>query len=193
MACLLLLLPALSGCGGSSGETASDPRLQLTTPPAVLGALPVEVPPPPAERALREADLPKLRSVVTKWADALSRNDTVAATRFFRLPAIVSLPSTGTVEVRDPIVMSTFNSRLPCGAKVGAVRKQGRYLVSTFVLTDRPGHVCTSPGELVKVGFVFSGRRFSEFWQEADAKRGSMPGPKRRPKVPPADVATFGG
>lgn len=181
----LLSVVALAGCG--SDGTLDEAKLSLTTPPARVSEPPVAstTPSPTAtpkagrEREMTAADAERLRPVISAWADSLTRSDFDAAARFFALPAIVfqSVP----LELTTAAAAKQFNSGLPCGARLEDVQQNGRYIVGTFRLLTRPGSECGDVNQLVRVAFVFSGRRFSEWYQVPDTP-GAAPGPKRRPQ-----------
>jgi len=173
---LILALPALvAGCG----EEARPDRepVARSTPRPSPKASPRKKTPPPVTRA----DADRLRPVLERWADALRAADFEAAGRFFELPAVVSqgVP----LELRTRGDAEAFNAALPCGARLKEVQQNGRYVVGTFALTDRPGGRCGDAGNLVRVAFVFSGERFSEWYQVPD-NPGAAPGPPERPERP---------
>ena len=180
----------LSACG-SGGQ---DARLTLTTPREYSGAAPIPTVPPGLDHAVGAADEARLRPVMAQWAEAISRDDSPAAARFFRLPALIYEPGLAEpVTVVDGAAITAFNAALPCGAKLVASSHRGRYVIGTFAMKDRPGRApCRDAGHLVKVGFVASGRRFTEFWQEAPRARGQAPGPAQRPDAPVVDATAFG-
>jgi hypothetical protein len=184
-AAAIALLVLVSGCGDDGFDEA---KLDLTTPPARVSAPPVatatatpspkKAAPRTREKTMTAADAQRLRPVLAAWADALQRADFKAAAGFFDLPAIVAQNIRLELSTRE--MAETFNSGLPCGAKLEDVQQDGRYIVGTFRLTKRPGSECGDIGELVRVAFVFAGRRFSEWYQVPDTP-GAAPGPKRRP------------
>ena len=192
----LALAMAFAGCGD---DEARDARYDLTTPgprigaEALPGTLPEVTPTPAAGATPREprplrgefrptqADAERLRPVLAGWADALRRSDAAAAARFFRVPAVIAQPTTQPRELRTPDEVLAFNASLPCGAQLLEVQHDGRFVVGTFRLTERPGSTCANTGDLVRVAFVIRRRRFTEWYQVADA-RGAVPGPEERPK-----------
>lgn len=195
LALLITALGALiaAGCGD---DEAGDPRYRLTTPGPRIGALPLQAedaPPSPSAtprdgaRAKptptppSQADAERLRPVMAAWAAALRRGDAADAARFFVLPTIVSQGDP--VELTTRAQLQAFNDSLPCGARLLEVQHDGRFVVGTFRLTERPDNTCDAPGQLVRVAFVFRGRRFSEWYQVPDA-RGASPGPSQRPEAP---------
>jgi hypothetical protein len=156
-----------AGCGGNS--SSDERRAQLRLPPAPTATS------TPRERTQAERVTP----VIEAWAKAVRAGDFEAAAKFFALPAVVSqgVP----LELTTSDQAETFNSGFPCGARVETVRQDGRFVVATFALTERPGAECTDVGERVRVAFVFRGRRFSEWYQVPDGA--GPPGPRRRPEA----------
>lgn len=182
----LLSVVALAGCGNQDG--LDEAKLSLRTPPARVSEPPVASATPSStatpkkagrQREMTAADAERLRPVISAWADSLTRSDFDAAARFFALPAIVfqSVP----LELTTAAAAKQFNSGLPCGARLEDVQQNGRYIVGTFRLLTRPGSECGDVNQLVRVAFVFTGRRFSEWYQVPDTP-GAAPGPKRRPQ-----------
>jgi hypothetical protein len=182
-AALLVGLLAFAGCGDDGFDEA---KLDLTTPPPRVSAPPVgtatptprKASPRTPEKTMTAADAERARPVLTAWADALQRADFKAAAGFFALPAIAV--QSVRIDLATRSAAEEFNSGLPCGARLEDVQQNGRYIVGTFRLTKRPGSECGDIGELVRVAFVFSGKRFSEWYQVPDTP-GAAPGPKRRP------------
>ena len=176
---LTVLAALLAGCG-DDGSGVVQRRAAKETP-APRKATPRSAPRAGRDGQMTRADATRLRPVLSRWADALRKADFETAAEFFALPAVVSqgvpleLSSRGDAE--------TFNAGLPCGARLTDVQHDGRYIVGTFALTERPGGRCGDAGNLVRVAFVFSGERFSEWYQVPDAP-GASPGPPRRPENP---------
>jgi hypothetical protein len=182
----LATLPALVvlavGCG-------SDPsrRFTLTTPPAHRGAQPVptKTPQPVAhhQRKPTQRDAERLRPVIAGWANALRKGNVERAASYFALPAIVAQSDTIQLATRDDA--RAFNEGLPCGARLLEVQHDGRYIVGTFRLTDKPGQTCLTPGQLVRVAFVIQRRHFTE-WRQVPDTPGARPGPSK-----PEDLQTL--
>jgi hypothetical protein len=192
----LLALP-LSACGGeekSAGGLAS-PDFRLVTPPEYQGADAISVPTATARMTMHEADAARLKPVLDGWSKAVRTGHPSAASHFFQLPTIVAQPTTGPVEIRTKAIADRFNDSFPCGAKLLGARADGRYIVGTFMLVSVPGRTCTTPKDLVKVGFVFGDpkhpNRFTEWWRVDDAP-GSATGPPERPAAPIAKPDSFG-
>ena len=185
----------LAACGSSgSGSELASPDYRLKTPPHYVAAQPLAIPTPGVERTMHAADATRLRAVLDGWATAIRHRRPAKATRYFALPAIVSQPVTGPVEIRTKAIAERFNDSFPCGTKLVSARPYGRYIVGTFQLVSVKGRICTTPKALVKVGFVFGDRRrpkqFTELWRFPDLP-GVAPGPTERPAAPIAGPDSF--
>ncbi len=82
--------------------------------------------------------------VIRSWSDALRRGDVRAAAGYFALPSVMlnGPDATGAVTVltiRTRAQAELANESLPCGARLVASARRGRYVQAEFVLTDRPG------------------------------------------------------
>ncbi len=185
--CLLALaaVALLSGCG------QQGPDYTLKTPPSAVVAGPIETPIPkrskapkarPGERRPSQRDAERLRPVLEGWASAVREDDPDRAARYFAVPAIVAQSMTVQLQTREQV--RKFNDELPCGAKLLEVQHDGRYVVGTFRLTERPGHTCATQGQLVRVAFVIRARHFTE-WRQVPDQRGAPPGPDEPEEAPP--------
>jgi hypothetical protein len=130
IATALLALAVLAGCGGSGSShtatTATVPGDGNTADVKVIGA----------------------------WVDALRAGDVDQAASYFALPSVVQ---NGTppvrLKTRDDVV--SFNSSLPCGAKLVSANSDGQVTTATFELTDRPGGNCgAGVGQAASTAFV---------------------------------------
>jgi hypothetical protein len=164
------------GCG-------SDPnaRFGLNTPPADRGAVALKATPTPSQSAKhqhkptqREAE--RLRPVIAGWANALRHGDVERAAGYFALPAIVEQSDKLQLATREDA--RTFNAALPCGARLLEVQHDGRFIVGTFRLTERPGQTCLTSGALVRVAFVILDEHFTE-WRQLPDTPGATPGPSK--------------
>ena len=72
-----------------------------------------------------------------------------------------------------------FNAGLPCGARLLEVQHDGRFIIGTFRLTERPGQTCQASGQLVRVAIVIVQRHFTE-WREIPDTPGAAPGRRSR-------------
>jgi hypothetical protein len=189
LAPLLVLLAAGAGAGaGACGGTDQEARMRLSTPPERPGAEPLpeiraqqEQAERDAEQAARDAavrptaaDARRLTPVIRGWANAVRRNQHARATAYFTVPAIVAQGVA--IRLTTAAGVRRFNSELPCGAKLVAVTHEGRYLIGRFRLTQRPDHVCTTPGAMVRVAFFMRARKIAE-WRQVPNTPGAPPGP----------------
>ena len=175
----------LAGCG------QQGPDYALKTPPSTPGAAPIETPAPkrqkplkarPGEKHPSQRDAERLRPVLEGWAQAIREGNPERAARYFAVPAIVA--QSMTVELQTFEQVRKFNDELPCGAKLLEVQHDGRYVVGTFRLTERPGRSCATAGQLVRVAFVIRQRHFTE-WRQVPDQPGAPPGPDEPEDAPP--------
>jgi hypothetical protein len=158
-AAALVLVAVLTGCG------EEGPRRPLPTTPGAELVTPTPEPTArPRDPRMTRADAERLRPVIAAWGKAMREAKYAAAAEFFEAPAIIA-QNGRVLELASREEIEAYLSRLPCGARLEEVQQDGRYVVGTFTLTERPGGACGSLGELVRVAFVFSGRRFTEWWQ----------------------------
>src|SRR4051812_39438221 len=173
---LLAGAAALAGCG------QQGPDYGLKTPPNIVVAHPIETPVPAASKGTHVAPRPhptqrqaeRLRPVLAAWAAAVRRGAAARAARYFAVPAIVSQDTAVQLQTRDEV--RRFNAGLPCGEQLLGVQHQGRYIIGTFRLSDRPGRPCAAAGRLSRVAFVFRARRFAE-WRQIPDRPNAPPGP----------------
>jgi hypothetical protein len=153
----LAALVALAGCGG--GQADSPPAAR--TPAATSTPSPSPSPTPAPSGPTAE------RRTIDRWAKAVARADFEGAAALFALPAEIS-QSAEPVRLRTRAELELFNATLPCGAKLLDARREDRYVVATFRLTDRVGSRCDGPGGKARVAFAFRGGRISE-WRRLPA------------------------
>ena len=120
--------------------------------------------------------------MLAAWAAAVRRGDAAGAARYFAVPSIVAQDMAVQLQTREQV--RRFNAGLPCGEQLLGVHHEGRYIIGTFRLTDRPGRPCTDLGRLSRVAFVFRARRFAEWRQVPDGPNAS-PGPAEPEPAPP--------
>lgn len=182
---VLLIVAALAGTVAACGD--SQDRFALRTPSERASAAPL----PEVERASRRAgrdarvrptrrDAERLRPVLRGWGDALRRDRSRRAARFFALPAIVARASVATLATAAQV--RAFNDTLPCGARLLRVEEDGRFLVGTFELTRRPQHRCEASGDAMRIAFVLHDRKIAE-WGEVP-EGAAEPGPERPENAP---------
>jgi hypothetical protein len=182
----LSALPAVAalaaGCGGHTGD-----RFLLTPPPPHRGATAVhtKAAPPVSHKQAKptQRDAEHLRPLIAGWANALRQGNVDRAARYFALPAIVE--QSDTIQLATRSDARAFNEGLPCGARLLEVQHNGRYIVGTFRLTDKPRQTCLTPGALARVAFVIQERHFTE-WRQIPDTPGASPGPSK-----PEDLETL--
>ncbi len=154
VALLPVLLAALAAGCGSGGDARDDgapapradrepPPAQTTpdaepTPPPDAGGLPREVPTVPSGPAPKGAE-----RVIRSWAAAVREAEMDRAAGFFAVGARVQ--NGGPVErLRTRASAVKWNSALPCGATLTAIRGSRGYAIVEFQLVNRSGALCGS-------------------------------------------------
>lgn len=123
-----LALLLLTGCSVSGSD---EQTLTVSGRPAA-----------PDPDAIADADADDLE-VIEDWSTRLSVGDVEGAAGYFAVPS--STDNGGLIfDIRSDDDAITFNSSLPCGAKVVAAETDGDLTTATFELTDRPGGDCGS-------------------------------------------------
>jgi limonene-1,2-epoxide hydrolase len=109
--------------------------------------------------------------VIRHWSDALRAGDIEAASDRFAIPAFVQNGSP-LLELSNRQQIETFNQSLPCGARLTAASRTGRYTIATFVLTERPGpgQCGDGVGEAAKTAFVIQAGHIREWRRVVDAE-----------------------
>jgi hypothetical protein len=109
--------------------------------------------------------------VIRHWSDDLRAGDIEAASDRFAIPAYVQNGSP-LLELRNRQQIETFNQSLPCGARLTAASRTGRYTIATFVLTERPGpgQCGDGVGEAAKTAFVIQAGHIREWRRVVDAE-----------------------
>jgi ketosteroid isomerase-like protein len=82
--------------------------------------------------------------VVRAWSRALNANDNRAAAALFATDAHIVQSGETIFHSRADAV--EWNASLPCAGKLEDVSVQGDDVTATFLLDERPHHVCDSPG-----------------------------------------------
>jgi hypothetical protein len=121
---------------------------------------------------------PDAVQVIQKWADELRAGDVASASDRFSLPTVVQ-NGTPPLELTDRSQVEEFNRSLPCGAKLTAAVSSGRFVIATFVLTERPGiGVCgDGVGETAKTAFVIHHGLITEWRRVVDIHSSTTTGP----------------
>jgi hypothetical protein len=167
-----LLLLALAGCGGGGG--GQPDRLTLTTPkttPAPGSPRPSATPSKGGDDGLGATGpvTAREKAVVKGWSDALRRGDVDRAVSYWEIPA---LAANGGQPIRlvSRQAVRFWNSSLPCGAKLESVERDARYVLATFVLTERPGKgKCgTGVGHRARTLFLVHGHKIVQWLRATD-------------------------
>ncbi len=146
LASLVILAP---GCGGGDGSTAAG----------TIGL-------PPGHESVR---------VIDEWVKALSAGDVSGAADLFAIPSVVE---NGTPPIRLAMHADAvaFNRSLPCGAELVRARPEGRFVVATFRLAERPGGDCGSgAGGLARTEFLIRDGKIAEWRRLPDPAGGGAP------------------
>jgi hypothetical protein len=109
--------------------------------------------------------------VIKGWADELRSGDVSAASDRFSIPTVVQ-NGTPALELTTRHQVETFNQSLPCGARLTAASRSGRYTIATFVLTERPGpgECGSGVGEAAKTAFVIHNGHITEWRRVVDTE-----------------------
>jgi hypothetical protein len=182
----LIAAVVLAGCGE---EATRGPDYSLRTPKQRVGAEALTAPYPRPNRKVTAGEAEQLRPVLSGWTEALTAGDDQRAARYFTVPTIWAQGDP--VELRSAEQVLAYNRSLPCGAKVLEVQQDGRYVVATLRLRQRPGGRCSDVGELLRVAFVVRSGKFTELRQIPDT-RGAPPGPSSYEPAPAAPAPSGG-
>jgi hypothetical protein len=109
--------------------------------------------------------------VIKSWADELRAGDLEAASDRFAIPSFVQ-NGTPLLQLTNRRQVEAFNQSLPCGARLTAASRSGRYTIATFVLTERPGpgHCGNGVGEAAKTAFVIQAGHIREWRRVVDTE-----------------------
>ena len=170
-----LLLLALAGCGGGGG--GQPDRLTLTTPRTTPAPSSPGSPAPSSTPKARGDDgigatgpvTAREKAVVKGWSDALRRGDVERAVAYWEIPAVAANGGQP-IRLQTRAAVRFWNSSLPCGAKLQSVRRDARYVLATFVLTERPGKgKCgTGVGHRARALFLVHGHKIVQWLRAAD-------------------------
>jgi hypothetical protein len=156
--CVAAVILAIAGCGGANRD-ATTPGVKRSAPPPAPTATPAVASTPSGARA--PADQVR---IIRRWADLLRHGHVAAASRLFSLPAVVANPGPR-FQLGTRAEIQFFNRTLPCGGRLVDSELRGRYVVATFVLTERPGGLgCGSGvGHKAQTAFLIRGHRIVEW------------------------------
>lgn len=179
LAALLAIAVLAAACGDGDDKaaptTAAAPATTATAPATTEQA-------PPASTTGTEPVPPELANVVLAWSDALNRNDNETAARYFAPGAVIR--QSQEYRLIDAEVARTWNDGLPCAGKIVELRMVDIAVVAIFVLGERPGHQCDSPGERAAAAFVIEDGLITLWQQVAVPDEGTPTTPA------PAETAT---
>ncbi len=115
--------------------------------------------------------------VIRQWVDELRAGDVQAASDRFAIPAIVA-NGTPALRLTDRPEVVQFNESLPCGAKLTRAEPSGRFVIATFVLTERPGPgTCgAGVGQTARTAFVIHDGKITEWRRVAHQAPAPPPG-----------------
>jgi hypothetical protein len=106
---------------------------------------------------------PEALKVITRWSEELRAGHVKRAASFFSVPAVVQNASPA-VRLDSASEVLAFNQTLPCGAHIVRTIAGKRYIVATFVLTERPGSPgCGATGKLAATAFLLSHGKIKEW------------------------------
>jgi hypothetical protein len=110
-------------------------------------------------------------NVIRDWSDELRAGDVAAASDEFSIPAVVQ-NGTPALTLTSRRQILAFNQSLPCGARLTAATRAGRFTVATFVLTERPGpgECGNGVGEAAKTAFVIQAGHIREWRRVVDTE-----------------------
>ena len=116
---------------------------------------------------------PDAVSVIKGWVDALRAGHVEDASGFFSVPTVVQ-NGTPALELTTRQEVVQFNESLPCGARLTRAEPQGRFVVATFVLTERPGPGAgdcgAGVGTTAQTAFAIHGGHITEWRRVAEAQ-----------------------
>lgn len=95
----------------------------------------------------------KPAAVVRAWSAALNADDNERAARLFARNAHILQPNVDVV-LRTHALAVGFNDALPCAGTITRLQMKGNRVVATFLLGERPKHVCDGPGQKAATLFV---------------------------------------
>jgi hypothetical protein len=165
LACAIAALAALLAAGCGANRDATTPGVHRTTsPPATAG----EAPAAPSTSTGGPAPADQVR-VIRRWADLLRQGHVTAASRLFSIPTVVANPGPR-FQLGTRAEVKFFNRTLPCGGRLVDSELRGRYVIATFVLTERPGGSgCgTGVGARAQTAFLIRGHRIVEWLRVLD-------------------------
>jgi hypothetical protein len=118
---------------------------------------------------------PKAEHVIDDWVNALRMGDVEKASSYFALPSIAE-NGPPPLRIANRAAALAFNRSLPCGARLIAATRAGRFTAATFRLTNRPGGACgPGVGGIARTAFVIRNGKILEWRRLPDRPRPSAP------------------
>jgi hypothetical protein len=91
--------------------------------------------------------------VICNWTETLRTGNAKKAAGYFSVPTIVQ-NGTPPLRLGSRRAVVEFNRTLPCGAKLTATRRSGRFTIATFKLVKRVGASCDGVGGVASTAFL---------------------------------------
>ena len=151
---VLLVVLAVSSCGGGGTSTVGAPKVSGDADPADV-------------------------RVIDAWVTALRHGDVHAAARRFALPSVAENGG-AILHIRTVDEAVRFNQSLPCGAVLVRAETQGQFTTATFRLTERPGPGVCGPGagDIAKTSFVIRDGKIAQ-WRRVGPGGGGQRAPSQ--------------
>ena len=118
---------------------------------------------------------PEAVQVIDDWSTKLRNGDVDAAAELFAIPSVAQNGLTAEIDsVGDARL---FNASLPCGAELIRAEKDGKFVLATFRLTERPGpgECGSGVGNTAQTDFVIEDGLIVE-WRRVDIFEEQAPG-----------------
>jgi hypothetical protein len=173
---VVLLLLLVAGCGGGGGDEPD--RFSLTTPKTTPAPSSPGDPAPSATAPKKHGDdgigatgpvTAREKAGEKGWSDALRHGKVEKAVSYWEIPAVAA---NGGQPIRlvSRKAVRFWNTSLPCGAKLVGVERDARYVLATFVLTERPGKgdCGTGVGHKARALFLVHGHKIVQWLRAAD-------------------------
>ena len=90
--------------------------------------------------------------IVRAWSADLNRSDDAAAAALFA-PGAEVVQGGGSATLDTHADAEAFNKSLPCAGHITKLDVRDEFVTATFLLGERPGHSCDSPGETASAVF----------------------------------------
>jgi hypothetical protein len=161
----------LCACGGTTDRfDLRTPGAKTGDPSVVAAATTPEPTATPTPKPKGGPVTSEEKRVIRGWSEELRHGHVTAASRYFTIPSVVSNIAGGADKLSSRDAVKQFNATLPCGAKLVKTRRSvKRFVVGTFMLTERPGGACgTGTGKLAEVAFLIRHHHINQWVRVAD-------------------------